>query len=64
MRKFLGEVTLLGQSFVKNPDLTVSKLLTSQQDTVSGFVRYEVGEGLEKKQDDFVAEVMAQAKGD
>ena len=64
MRKFLGEVTLLGQSFVKNPDLTVSKLLTSQQATVSGFVRYEVGEGLEKKQDDFVAEVMAQAKGD
>ena len=64
VRKFLGEVTLLGQSFVKNPDLTVSKLLTSHKATVSGFVRYEVGEGLEKKQDDFVAEVMAQAKGD
>jgi len=64
VRKFLGEVTLLGQPFVKDPDQTVGKLLTAQNATVSRFVRYEVGEGLEKKQDDFVAEVMAQAKGD
>lgn len=64
VRKFLGEVTLLGQPFVKDPDLTVGKLLTSQNATVSDFIRYEVGEGIEKKQDDFVAEVMAQAKGD
>ena len=64
VRKFLGEVTLLGQPFVKDPDQTIEKLLASQNATVSSFVRYEVGEGLEKKQDDFVAEVMAQAKGD
>ena len=64
IRKFLGEVTLLGQPFVKDPDQTVGKLLTSQNATVSSFLRYEVGEGIEKKQDDFVAEVMAQAKGD
>jgi elongation factor Ts len=64
VRKFLGEVTLLGQPFVKDPDQTVEKLLTSQNAMVSGFIRYEVGEGLEKKQDDFVAEVMAQVKGD
>ena len=64
VRKFLGEVTLLGQPFVKDPDQTVEKLLTSHNAMVSRFVRYEVGEGMEKKQDDFVAEVMAQAKGD
>ena len=63
VRKYLGEVTLLGQPFVKAPDQSVEKLLASQNATVSHFVRYEVGEGIEKKQDDFVAEVMAQAEG-
>jgi len=61
--KFLGEVTLLGQPFVKDPDMTVDKLLKNNNATVSGFTRYEVGEGIEKKSGDFAAEVMAQVKG-
>ena len=63
IRKYLNEVTLLGQPFVKDPDQSVEKLLKSASAEVIDFVRYEVGEGIEKKQDDFVAEVMAQAKG-
>ena len=63
IRKYLNEVTLLGQPFVKDPDQSVEKLLKSAGAEVINFVRYEVGEGIEKKQDDFVAEVMAQAKG-
>ncbi len=62
MKKFVNEVTLEGQSFVKDPDVTVGKLLNSKGATVSTFVRYEVGEGIEKKEDNFVEEVMAQAK--
>ncbi|MEL7238708.1 MAG: translation elongation factor Ts, partial [Planctomycetota bacterium] len=50
MRKFLGEITLVGQPFVKDPDQTVGKLLKQHSATVSGFVRYEVGEGVEKKE--------------
>lgn len=61
IRKYLNEVTLLGQSFVKDPDQTVEKLLKSAGAEVAQFVRYEVGEGIEKKEDDFVSEVMAQA---
>ena len=61
IRKYLNEVTLLGQSFVKDPDTTVEKLLKSAGAEVKQFVRYEVGEGIEKKEDDFVSEVMAQA---
>ena len=52
--KFLKEITLLGQPFVKNPDVTVGKLLQDAGARVDGFVRFEVGEGIEKKQDDFV----------
>ena len=63
LRKFVNEVTLLGQSFVKDPDMTVAKLLKLKDAEISNFVRYEVGDGIEKKEDDFVAEVMAQAKG-
>ena len=63
IRKYLNEVTLLGQPFVKDPDQSVEKLLAAKQAEVKFFVRYEVGEGIEKRQDDFVAEVMAQAKG-
>ena len=63
INKFLGEVTLLGQPFVKDPDTTVEKLLKGKGATVGGFTRYEVGEGIEKKSDDFAAEVMAQVKG-
>ncbi len=61
--KFLKEITLVGQPFVKDPDTTVGKLLESKGASVTGFIRLEVGEGIEKKEEDFVAEVMAQAKG-
>ena len=61
IRKYLNEVTLLGQAFVKDPDTSVEKLLKSAGAEVKQFVRYEVGEGIEKKEDDFVSEVMAQA---
>jgi elongation factor Ts len=61
--KFLAEVTLLGQPFVKNPDETVEKLLKTKQAKVHAFHMYVVGEGIEKKKDDFVAEVMAAAGG-
>jgi elongation factor Ts len=58
--KYLAEVTLLGQPFVKNPDQTVEKLLASKSAKVNRFTLYVVGEGIEKKADDFAAEVMAQ----
>jgi len=61
IRKYLNEVTLLGQAFVKDPDVTVEKLLKSAGAEITQFIRYEVGEGIEKKEDDFVSEVMAQA---
>ncbi len=63
MRKYLGEITLLGQAFVKDPDQTVGKLLKGSNSVVDSFVCFEVGEGIEKKKDDFAAEVMAAAKG-
>lgn len=63
VKKFLAEVTLVGQPFVKDPDITVSKLLQNGKGSVTSFCRYEVGEGIEKQQSDFVAEVMAQARG-
>jgi len=62
LRKYLAEITLVGQPFVKDPDTTVEKLLKKAGATVVQFVRYAVGEGIEKKQDDFVGEVMAQVK--
>lgn len=63
IQKYLNEVSLLGQPFVKDPDKSVEKLLKQEGAEVSGFIRYEVGEGLERRADDFVAEVMAQARG-
>ena len=63
IKKFLKENTLLGQPFVKNPDESVGDLLSGQQASVVSMSRFEVGEGLEKRSDDFVAEVMAQAQG-
>lgn len=63
LKKYLAEMTLLGQPFVKDPDQTVGKLLSSANASVRGFIRFEVGEGIEKKQEDFAAEVMAQMKG-
>ncbi len=63
INKFLNEITLLGQPFVKDPDTTVEKLLKSKNAKVLRFIRYEVGEGIEKKASDFAAEVMATVKG-
>lgn len=63
IRKYLAEITLKGQPFVKDPDVTVEKLLSSKNADVVEFVRFEVGEGIEKKVDNFVEEVMAQARG-
>jgi elongation factor Ts len=63
INKFLKEITLLGQAFVKDPDISVGKLLAGANAKVTAFVRYEVGEGIEKKADNFVEEVMAQVKG-
>jgi len=56
--KFLKEITLLGQPFVKDPDITVGKLVKSADASVKAFVRFEVGEGIEKKQENFADEVM------
>ena len=63
IRKYLAEITLLGQSFVKNPDITVETLLSDAGASVNNFVRYEVGEGIEKKEENFAEEVMAQING-
>lgn len=63
VNKYLNEITLLGQPFVKDPDTTVEKLLKSKGAKVVRFARFEVGEGIEKKTTDFAAEVMAQVKG-
>ncbi|HCQ67075.1 MAG TPA: elongation factor Ts [Rhodobacteraceae bacterium] len=63
MKKFLSEVTLLGQSFVINPDLTVAKAAADAGCEIVGFVRMQVGEGIEKREDDFAAEVASMAKG-
>ncbi len=64
MRKYLADITLLGQPFVKNPDQTVEKLLKSEDAQAHFFARFEVGEGIEKKTENFAEEVMAQVKGD
>ena len=60
IRKYLAEITLVGQPFVKDPDKTVEALLSEAGATVARFVRYEVGEGIEKKVENFADEVMAQ----
>lgn len=63
VNKYLAEITLLGQPFVKDPDTTVDKLLKGANAKVVRFERFEVGEGIAKKTSDFAAEVMATAKG-
>jgi elongation factor Ts len=60
VQKFLKEVSLNNQSFVKNDKLTVEQMLKAANTTVKGFTLYVVGEGIEKKVDDFAAEVAAQ----
>ncbi|KMN31714.1 MULTISPECIES: translation elongation factor Ts [Chromobacterium] len=62
VNKFLAEVTLMGQPFVKNPDLTVEKLLAEKKASVKAFAMFVVGEGIEKKVVDYAAEVAAAAK--
>jgi elongation factor Ts len=63
LRKYLGEITLLGQPFVKDDKQTVAQVLKGASARVLRFVRYEVGAGIEKKQENFAAEVMAQVRG-
>ena len=63
MKKFVNEITLYGQPFVKNPDTTVGALAKSNGVEVKSFVRFEVGEGIEKKEESFANEVMAQIHG-
>ncbi len=62
LRKFLGEITLLGQAFVMDPDTTVGKLLGARGASVTGFARLEVGEGIVREESNFADEVMAQAR--
>ncbi|MEO0622323.1 MAG: translation elongation factor Ts [Pseudomonadota bacterium] len=57
MKKFLAEITLLNQSFVVDPDKTVAQAASDAGATITGFVRFEVGEGIEKEEEDFAAEV-------
>ena len=61
INKYLAEVTLLGQQFVKNPDVSVDKLLKDNGASVSAFTMFVVGEGIEKKVEDYAAEVAAAA---
>jgi elongation factor Ts len=63
LRKFLGEITLLGQPFVKDDKQTVAQVLKNAGASVTRYVRYEVGAGIEKKQENFAEEVMAQVRG-
>ena len=63
LRKYLAEITLVGQPFVKDPDVTVEKLLKQAAARVVAFARLEVGAGIEKKQENFADEVMATVKG-
>ncbi|AUH01795.1 elongation factor Ts [Prodigiosinella confusarubida] len=62
MRKFTGEISLSGQHFVMDPSKTVGQLLKEHSASVSGFIRFEVGEGIEKAETDFAAEVAAMSK--
>jgi elongation factor Ts len=62
LRKYLAEICLTGQPFVKDPDTSIAQLLAAAKAEVTGFLRYEVGEGIEKKQENFAAEVMAQVE--
>ncbi|HBM59445.1 MAG TPA: translation elongation factor Ts, partial [Citreicella sp.] len=63
MKKYLAEITLLGQQFVVNPDITVEQAAKEAGAEITGFVRLQVGEGIEKKEEDFAAEVAKVAQG-
>jgi elongation factor Ts len=62
INKFIDEVSLLGQPFVKDPNIKISQLLKEKNADIINFIRYEVGDGIEKKEDNFVEEVMAQVR--
>lgn len=62
LNKYLQDICLVDQAFVKNPDIKVSEYLKNNKNQVLSFIRLEVGEGIEKKQEDFAAEVMAQVR--
>jgi elongation factor Ts len=63
VRKYLGEITLTGQPFVKDDKVAVGEVLKRGNARVLRFARFEVGAGIEKKQENFAAEVMAQVRG-
>ena len=63
MAKFVNEISLVGQPFVKDPDVTVEKLIKQAGASIDAFEFFEVGEGIEKAEDNFAEEVMAQARG-
>lgn len=63
LKKYLKEVTLLGQPYIKDPDVSVAQLLSKSNGAVFSFARFEVGEGIEKVQENFAEEVMAQVRG-
>lgn len=63
INKFLAEITLQGQAFIKDDSKTVGQLLKEKGNEVVNFTRFEVGEGIEKKEEDFASEVMAQVRG-
>ena len=63
IKKFLAEITLEGQAFIKDDKITVAQLAKSKDNAIIRFTRFEVGEGIEKEEVDFATEVMAQAKG-
>ena len=62
LKKYLNEITLLGQAFVKDLDQTVAQKLKAHSASIQTFMRYEIGEGIERKQENFAEEVMAQVK--
>lgn len=62
LNKYLQDICLVDQGFVKDPDIKVSEYLKNHKNSVKNFIRLEVGEGIEKKQEDFAAEVMAQVR--
>ena len=64
MKKFMAEATLMGQAFVMNPDITVAAAAKEAGAEITGYVRLEVGEGIEKKEEDFAAEVAKTVKGE
>lgn len=63
LKKYLDEISLIGQPFIKDPDVLVSSLLNKHRAKVLRFIRFEVGEGIDKKSEDFVEAVMAQVHG-